>query len=267
MKNLMKQRITAVLFSLLPLGIYFSLLVLLTLICAVAGIDYDKIFNFINALSLTVSCVIMCVILKRRTGKRFVDALSVREFDIGIPLLFLVFTWCAGETLDAAVAGICSEFMTVAPNAESDTLPIALDRVVSAILIAPIFEEIMFRYLGTEFAEGYFPLPLVCVANAVCFTAMHGYNIQGFTNVMIYGLCSVYVYLKTKRLLYLIPVHMFHNALCLIDYGDTIFLGSPIYKEKNGFVLASPQWVLLNFVLAAACVIIYLREGKVRMCK
>ena len=55
----------------------------------------------------------------------------------------------------------------------------------------------------------------------------------------------------------MVPVHMLHNALCMIDYGDKMFFGNPINKEKNGFVLASHQWVLFKLVIAVICVFIY----------
>lgn len=259
MKQLTKSRLMAVLFSVLPIIIYFLLIVLLSAVCAFAQADYDKVFTFLNAASMAGASVIMCMVLKKRTGKRLKDALSIKQFDICIPLLLLVFSWCAAEAVDGIIAGICSGFMTVTPNAPEDTDVL---RIVGAILIAPVFEEILFRFLGMEFAKPYFPLPVLCITNAVCFSLMYGYNVQGFFNVMVFAVCVAYVYLKTGRLLYVMFVHMLHNAICLIDYGDSIFLGSPIYKEKHGFVLGSPQWITLNLTIAIVCAIIYFKKYK-----
>lgn len=254
MKERTKQRIVAAVFSVLPMGINFIVFLLLTIVSIAADADSDMTSVLLYGVSMAVAAAVMCMVLKKRTGKRLADAFSVREFDIVILLLFLVFTWCAGEVLEGVIAGVCSEFMVVGQNPKPE---FTLSKLVSAVIIAPIFEEINIRYLGTEFAKDYFSLPVLCVANAFYFTLLHGYNIQGFANVFVYGICAAYVYLKTRKLLYLISVHMCHNALCMIDYGNKILFGNPIYKEKNGFVLSSPQWVLLNLVMAFVCVVIY----------
>lgn len=257
MEGLMKKRMGAILLSVLPMVIYLFLLVLFILICVLLQGDYpDKIFSLIHAVSMALAAAIMCGVLRKRTGKRLKNVLSVKRFDFTLVLLLLIFTWCAGEVTDGIVAHLCSGFMTVTSNA-SPTTPLG---IAEAILAAPILEEIIFRYLGTEFAEQYFPLPVLCVANAIYFTLMHGYNIQGFVNIMVFAVCMVYVYLKTRRLVYVITVHMLHNAACLLDYGDKLFLGSPVYSEKNGFVLGSPQWIAVNLVVAVVCAVIYLKK-------
>lgn len=257
MKGQMRKRIVAILLSVLPMVIYLFLLVLFILIYALLQGDYpDKIFFLINAVSMSLAAAIMCGVLRKQTGKRLKNVLSIRKFDLTLVLLLLIFTWCAGHVTDGIVAYLCSGFMTVASNASPTT---SLD-IAEAILAAPILEEIIFRYLGTEFTEQYFPLPFICVANAVYFTLMHGYNIQGFANIMVFAVCMVYIYLKTRNLLYMILVHMLHNTACLLDYGDKPFLGSPIYSEKNGFVLGSPQWIIVNLVVAVVCAVIYLKK-------
>ena len=66
------------------------------------GSDSDMVNVLIYAASMATATAVMCGVLKKRTGKRLADTLSVRRFDIVIPLLLLVFTWCAGEALDGA---------------------------------------------------------------------------------------------------------------------------------------------------------------------
>lgn len=256
-EGLTGKRIRAVLFSVLPMVIYFTILILLTVVSALLQVDYDRVYFLINTVSLVTASAVMCVVLRKRTGKRLGDALVVKDFDFFIPLLALLFSWCAGEVLDGTVAAICSNFFAVTPNATPDR---AFLPILQAIVIAPVMEEIIFRYLGTEFAREYFPLPCLCVANAVYFALPHGYNIQGFCNLIPFSICMVCVYVKTGRLLYVILIHMLHNIMCLPEYGDILLLGNPIYREKNGFTLGSPQWMTVNLVVAAACVVIYFKK-------
>lgn len=251
-KPQIKQKLIAIGFSLLPMLIYFFLLLLFVILIELFRMDYDKIFPLIHTVSMAVSCAVMCAVLKKRTGKTLSFALRWREFNLHFVLGLAVFTWCAVEVVDGIVAGICSGFMTVKPNLNPE---VSLGAMIEAVLTAPIFEEIIFRFLGLEFIEKYFPLPLLCTINAIYFALLHGYNIEGFFNVTLFALCMSYAYLKTRRLLYVIFVHILHNAVCLIDYGDWIFFGSPIYREKNGFTLASPQWIIFNFIIVAAFIL------------
>lgn len=263
MKDLTKKRAAAVLLSVLPIIIYFLILILLilaeTVVEKIYGENtnlYDILFPLLNAMSMAAAAAIMCKILKKRTGKKLTDALSMKNFHWPLMLLLLFFSWCAGNVADGIVAYICSPFMTVTANASPIT-PLA---ILEAVFAAPILEEILFRYLGTEFADQYFSMPVLCVANALYFTLLHGYNIQGFANVMVFALCMVYVYLKTRRLAYVILVHMLHNASCLLDYDDKILLGSPIYHEKNGFLLGSLPWMGINCAVVVICAVIYLKK-------
>lgn len=259
-KGLVKKRVGAVLLSVLPMIIYFLVLLILSFLEVrgerLWGEIYDKLFPLMNAASMAAASLIMCRVLRKRTGKRLRDVMSVKEFDLLLLILLLVFSWCAGNAADSIIAHICSGFMTAGTNAS----PVTPLGIAEAIFAAPILEEIMFRYLGTEFAVQFFPMPLLCAANAVYFALVHGYNIQGFANTMVFALCMAYLYLKTRRLLYMMLVHMIHNAACLLDYGDKLFLGSPVYSEKNGFLLGSPQWIAVNLVAAAVCAVIYLRK-------
>lgn len=259
MKRITKQKILAVVFSVLPIVVYLLLLVLMVIVSVIVQADYDKVFIFMNTASLAGASAIMCAVLKRRTGKGLRDALSIKQFDWCLLLFLLFFLWCAGEVTDGIVVGICSKFMSITPNASVQREPL---RIIEAVLLAPVFEEILFRFLGMEFAKKQFSAPVLCVANAIFFALMHGYNIQGFFNIMVFAVCVAYVYLKTGRLLYAILVHIIHNALCLIDYGDAIFFGSPIHTEKNGFVLGSPQWIAVNLMISVFCAIIYFRRYK-----
>lgn len=256
MKKHIKQKIAATLLSVMPTVVCYLVLLPVTIVSMEAGIDGGMADVLLYAASMAVSSAVMCAVLKKRTGKRFTDAFSVKDFDIVLFLLFMVFTWCAGEVSDGVVGGICSEYMAVRPHVSRGIAP---SRILSAIIVAPIFEEITIRYLGTEFVEDYYPMPVICIANAIYFSVQHGYNVQGSLNVMLFGIVAAYVYMKTKNLVYLIPVHMLQNIMCML-YNNIMFLGNPICREKNGFRLLSPQWFLLNLFLACVCIFVYYKR-------
>ncbi len=257
MKTLTKEKIKAPLFSVLAVLLYIAFTVLLALVPAVLLPEekYMEVFFFTDPIAMIGACAVMCHVLKKRKGIRFRDSLRLKNFDFSVPVMLLLFSWGCSEVCDGITAYICSGFMTVEPNSGMS----GVIGIIHAVLIAPVLEEVLFRFLGTEFSRGIYRLPVICIANGIFFSLMHGYNVQGFVNVFVGGVLAAYVYMKTGNILYLMLEHAMHNALCLIDFGSINLLGSPIYTEKNGFVLSSPQWFVLNIIIMAVCIVWYFK--------
>ena len=128
--------------------------------------------------------------------------------------------------------------------------------IISAVICAPIFEELICRFGWCELARGAYSLPIICIANGIFFSLPHMYNIQGFINVFIGGLCSAYVYCKTRNILYVIIRHALHNALCCIDL-EIIF--GEYATHENGFIQYSWQYLAVNAVLVIISVIYFVK--------
>ncbi len=81
---------------------------------------------------------------------------------------------------------------------------------LSAVLFAPIFEELFFRGALISFSS----IPLTCIASSVVFAAFHGAD--SFFQALLMGLVFSYFYISSKNIAVSIICHMVNNALALV---------------------------------------------------
>lgn len=268
MKKLTKQRIFAPLTSVLPVALYLLIPVIAAILLMIAdvliggGLE-ETLLNengILTVLSdpffMAIGAAVGCLLVKRRNGITLRSALKFQGFDWMVPLMLLIFGWGAGELCDHFGGLLLSQFMTVEPNPDIETTWIT---ILQTVLLAPILEEIIFRYVGSEAPRGAYRMPVICLCSGLFFAAVHLYNIQGFFNVLIGGVCASYVYCKTGNLLYTILEHAIHNALCFLPLDSVSLFGAPLYYERKGFVLDGWWWLLFNAVLVAVSVVWYIK--------
>lgn len=253
MKELTKQRITAPVLALFPTAISFVMMIILNVIFEICGVNIDEnelAFELMSDVPIGIAAALACILVKVRNKGRIKEAIHIKDFDISVPIMLAVFVWTLAEVSYGLSGLLLSNFMTIELNGSMSS---TVAGVVSSVICASIFEEIIFRYAGTELAKGAYSMPLICIANGIYFAVVHVYNIQGFLNVFIGGVCAAYVYCKTRNILYTILEHAIHNALCYIPIGDFV------YYEKNGFVIGRWYYIVINAVIAAACLVWYFK--------
>lgn len=265
MKQLSKQRLIGPALCMAPMGVYlclsFALVFGLLIIgLCVNGGDGETFLNEMlehPLVGIADQCCMLAggllgvLFVRMRNKTEFKKVLTFRNFDWSVPIMLLIFGWAAGELVDHFGGLVLSNFMTVPPN-ERDLSGIT--GFISACILAPLAEELLFRYCGTEYLRGAYPAWLISLAGGLVFAAVHFYNIQGFLNVCIGGVTAAYVYCKTRNLWYTIIEHALHNALCLLPIYDAV------YYEKNGFVLSQWWWLLINAVLLTISIVWYFRH-------
>lgn len=259
MKKLTKRRITAPLLAVSPIIIYLVLALTAGILIGIAGTVMGKTQDEIMAVitlgvpdEICMGLAALCsvFIVGGYSKIRLREVFRVREFDIAVPIMLLLFTWSAGELFDTISGLLLSNFMTVEPNSAPFN---GVFGVICMVIFAPIFEEIIFRFAGTELPRGAYSLPIVCIANGVYFAAVHGYNIQGILHIVMIGIAMAYVYCKTRNLFYTMITHALNNLICLFPIGEFA------YYEKNGFVLGKWYWLAVNAVLLTIALIYYIK--------
>ncbi len=259
MKKITKRRITAPLLSVTPMLVNVAFAFLFTVVVAVidssqllqqdSSYENEYLSIAMDIFSTGIAVIFSCAIVKKVTNVNIKETLVFKNFDFSVPIMLTLFGFAAGELSDHLVGLILSNFMTVTPNSGME---FGLYSVISAVIIAPIAEEIMFRFAGCELGRGAYHIPVICIANALFFSACHGYNIQGFLNVFIGGVCAAYVYCKTRNILYTMLEHAIHNAVCFLP-------GDNHYYLRNGFVLSKWWFLLINAVIVVLCVVWYIK--------
>ena len=130
--------------------------------------------------------------------------------------------------------------------------------IVLAVIMAPIFEEIVFRgiiQIGL-INKGMNPATAIIISSVV-FGLVHA-NPWQFVGAVLLGSVLGFVYYKTKSLLLPILLHAFNN-LCsslLIFYGDS---------ESFADVFRLSQWIVLAIGIILFAVFYYLFTLKYRV--
>ena len=92
--------------------------------------------------------------------------------------------------------------------------------VAAATAIAPLHEEVVYRYLLLPQLLACLPVPHACVLNGAIFSAMHFQSGDGFTpaaGVFYFGFGTLlaHCYASTGRILVPLGLHMLNNAFVL----------------------------------------------------
>ena len=81
--------------------------------------------------------------------------------------------------------------------------------ILSAVILAPIMEELIFRKLVLDRLAGYGPAVAMSVS-ALVFGLAHG-NFYQFFYAFLLGLIFAYIYLRTGKVRYSMMLHMMVN--------------------------------------------------------
>jgi membrane protease YdiL (CAAX protease family) len=84
--------------------------------------------------------------------------------------------------------------------------------LVSSILFAPVFEELVFRGLLYGTLRTRLGWPLAATASALVFALAHGYGVAGFASVFLSGVLWAWVYERTGSLLPSLVAHVVNNS-------------------------------------------------------
>lgn len=91
-------------------------------------------------------------------------------------------------------------------------------QIIIACIIAPIFEEIVFRFGLFEFINKKYNFIISIILTSIIFAFVHFYGIIGFIIPFMSSIFFTYSYYKKQNLLYPIIIHFMYN-LYAISYG------------------------------------------------
>jgi len=102
-------------------------------------------------------------------------------------------------------------------------------QIISAILIALIFEELFFRkFLLSKLLEKH-NKSIALVTSSLCFSIIHFETLNNLIPAFIFGIISGLIFIKTRKIGYSILLHLMINSIWLIlflfgkTYDDWIF--------------------------------------------
>lgn len=143
--------------------------------------------------------------------------------------------------------------------AQKSWIDILLVDVFFPILIAPVFEELLFRMGLYNLMRQRFGKKFSILFCTILFAAIHGYSAQGFCMCLVGGFLFMILYVRTGNIWYSIAAHMVCNLSATVlnaleDNGIT-FLGIPIQYEIDGFNMVHPVLIMAAIIFCGICVI------------
>lgn len=104
--------------------------------------------------------------------------------------------------------------------------------ILFGVILAPIFEELLFRKDIFSLLKMRFSLPWTVGLSALLFAAIHGYSVSGFVSCLVAGGLFAILMARTGKLLPCIIVHVLCNLESL--YYNTAETGNPLIVNLNG---------------------------------
>ena len=117
------------------------------------------------------------------------------------------FVICMGGVYFGSLIG--QFLMTIVSVITGETMVNQVAVILSAVILAPIMEELMFRKLVLDRLAGYGPAVAMSVS-ALVFGLAHG-NFYQFFYAFLLGLIFAYIYLRTGKVRYSMMLHMMVN--------------------------------------------------------
>lgn len=222
----------------------------------------DWLFAISGGLGTAITGTLCAVYVKK---KNYTACVEVKEpLHIKKCLYFSALAWSICSILFYAITtvlfvrvfSLTDEVHVIIEKSLTDIL---LMDIFFPILIAPIFEELLFRMGLYSLLRQRFGKWFSIAICTLVFATMHGYSIQGFFACLTGGLLFMLIYVSTGNIWYSIIAHMVCNIDASIlnaleDKGVT-FLGITVQYEMDGFNMVHPMLVILATLFCIVCII------------
>ena len=214
----------------------------------------DGNYLFVGIANIAL-CVLIPMIVKKNTNKSIRRYFYVRRLRISDLLMVFLTAYAVPRLVMHFEGLLLSGRMTIE---EASSTNKTLIFFLSAVLIAPVAEEILMRYALIEHMRKNFSRMTILLFTGLLFAFLHGYNVQGFTCTFLSFLFVSVYYLRTGNLLFTIIWHVSYNLILYIMESKVFdeFWNS-IYYVENGFIIYRPVGLVGLIILSIAGILYY----------
>ena len=182
--------------------------------------------------------------------KSYHRKLSIKEFCMFFLLMFPAGT--VGQFIGNAISALTKLIFGIS-IANSTISSIIIMKpwqiLVSAVIIAPIFEELLYRYAVIGYCKRYGEWNAIIVSGLI-FGLIHA-NIYQFFYALFLGMLFGYVYIYTNRIIYTIILHVLFNF-----FGS--FVVALLPANDHSIPVIMYDVVKYGFAVAGFVIFIYL---------
>lgn len=207
--------------------------------------------TFVSYLVQMLPVVVFLVILRRKAGRGNAIHLGLRRVNMPMVLWGVLLLMATGVVVEPILA----LFPTEAYDGVKDVIGLGGWAILSAVVAAPILEEVLFRGLIFESCRERFGRGAAVLISALLFGLIHVIPVQ-VINAFVVGLILGYVYLKTNSLLSVIILHGVNNA---IAYATMALLGADANVTLKEMMSSSWLYWIIYALSAALFIFAMLR--------
>lgn len=229
------------------------------------GIGFSLKNDWLYSISGSMGTAItgaLCAFYAKR--KKYTDCIEAKEpFRVKTGLYYGLISFCICSVLFYAIStflfvNVFSLTGEVFVPAQKSWIDIVLKDVIFTIIMAPIFEELLFRMgLYSLLRRRMGKIGSILIVTLV-FAAIHGYSIEGFFACLTGGLLFMLIYVRTGNIWYSIVAHMVCNLDTTIfnalEAKSVAFWGFPVQYEINGFNMVHPVLIVTAAVILGICI-------------
>lgn len=185
--------------------------------------------------------------LRKREGKDLGIHLGIKRINPMMLLWGMVLILVSGVLLEP----LLMRFPTEAYEGVTDAIGLGGWAILSTVVCAPLFEEILFRGAIFETTRERYGAGAAVFISALLFGAIHMIPVQ-VINAFVVGLIFGFIYLKTRSLATVILLHAFNNAL---GYISMAFFDSSAEATLSAMVPA--EWLYWTIYAISAVVALW----------
>lgn len=234
------------------------------------SLEDDWLFSISGGLGTAVTGALFAAYVKK---KNYTGCMEVKvPFQMKRCLYYGALAWSICSILFYAITTTLFVYvfsMTDEVNAaaEKGWADIIFLEVFFPVILAPVFEELLFRMGLYGLMRRRFGKKSSVAICTLVFAAIHGYSVQGFCSCLTGGLLFMLIYTSTGNIWYSIIAHMVCNLDASIlnimeDKGVTLF-GIPMQYEIDGFNMVHPVLILPAVLFCAVCIVVRVkRDGR-----
>lgn len=211
-------------------------------------INDDTLYNISGSAGIAVAAVICAVYVKKKYGN---DPRKPKKLYPANAIAFTLLAVCLCKIIIEEITGVvlCRLFPAeVLPSQETGWID-----YIFAIFLAPVFEELLFRYSIFGLLKNRFSERAAMLMSAAVFSLSHGYGLQGLISCFAFAVVMTVIYRRTNDIRYCILSHMGCNLFVSIinRCSNGELFGLPLQFSVNGYNILHPVIVILA---AAFCI-------------
>ncbi|MCF0226675.1 MAG: CPBP family intramembrane metalloprotease [Methanobrevibacter sp.] len=191
-------------------------IILVFIIGIFLGAGIDVFFNIHIGIPFMEICLVLFIVFKIRKSKDSIQ-LQLKDLSNNFPIKTIIIIFILNVLFSIGI-GILFDYLTpfvpvgLSGNSsvlDNTNLLVLIGSLFFAIIIAPIFEELVFRGFIFSKIASYSTISIGIIVSSILFGLMHG--VEGFIGALVFGMCMCILYLKTSNILISMTVHFLNN--------------------------------------------------------